>query len=96
MATYTLKGTLKLAAIALSLSSLAACSMFSSKDPRYEPAPLEKYEAGVSAAVRWSVSLSGGPATVLHLMWPIARFTRHRKAVRSSRLTLPVAAPCGP
>src|SRR5690606_37692690 len=34
--------------------------MFSSKDPRYEPAPLGSYEAELSAGVRWSISLSGG------------------------------------
>lgn len=50
----------KMAAVALSVVTLSACSMFSSKDPRFEPAPLAQYEAGVAANVRWSVSIGKG------------------------------------
>src|SRR5690606_41415255 len=46
--------------VALSLLSLGACCMFSSKDPRYEPAELTQYEAQVSAGVRWTASIGGG------------------------------------
>lgn len=48
------------AALALSLLSLGACSMFSGSDPRYEPAELTQYNAEVAAAVRWSASIGGG------------------------------------
>jgi len=44
----------------LSLLSLGACSMFSSSDPRYEPAELTQYDAEVSASVRWSAPLGSG------------------------------------
>lgn len=61
MALYdSVKRVVKQAALLLCLTSLAACSMFSSKDPRYEPAPLSAFEAGVTATVRWSVPLGGG------------------------------------
>lgn len=46
--------------MALGMVSLSACSMFSSKDARYEPAELTQYEAQVAANVRWNTSLSGG------------------------------------
>ena len=45
---------------ALSLLALGACSMFSSPDPRYEPAELTQYEAQVSAQQRWSASIGNG------------------------------------
>lgn len=48
------------AALAVSLLSLGACSMFSSSDPRYEPAELTQYDAEVAAAVRWSASVGNG------------------------------------
>ncbi len=48
------------AALAVSLLSLTACSMFSSSDARYEPAELTQYEAEVAAAVRWSASVGSG------------------------------------
>lgn len=50
----------KFAAAALSLAALSACSMFSSKDPRFMPAPLADYDAKVAANVRWSVSIGKG------------------------------------
>lgn len=50
----------KLAVTTLCVITLSACSMFSSKDPRFEPAPLAEYEAGVAANVRWSVSVGKG------------------------------------
>src|SRR5690625_330746 len=39
---------------------LGACSMFSSKDPRFEPTPLEDYEARMPVAVRWSAPIGSG------------------------------------
>lgn len=51
---------LRSALVALSVISLGACSMFSSKDTRYEPVPLSQYEAQVSAGVRWTASIGGG------------------------------------
>lgn len=51
---------LRNAALALSLLSLGACSMFSSKDARYEPTELTQYDAEVAAAVRWSASIGSG------------------------------------
>lgn len=47
-------------AVALSLLSLGACSMFSSSDPRYEPAELTQYNAEVAAAIRWSAPIGSG------------------------------------
>lgn len=46
--------------LALSIAALAGCSMFSSKNPRYEPAPLTEYTAGVAATVGWSTSIGSG------------------------------------
>lgn len=43
--------------LAISVFALAGCSMFSNKNPRYDPVPLTEYAAGVSASVRWSVSV---------------------------------------
>src|SRR5690625_6678156 len=40
--------------------ALSACSMFSSKDPRFEPAPLAEYEARMPASVRWSAGIGSG------------------------------------
>lgn len=51
---------LGVAAAALSLSLLGACSLFSTKDARFEPAPLADYEAAVATQVRWSVSVGKG------------------------------------
>lgn len=50
----------KLAVAALSLAALSACSMFSAKDPRFMPAPLVEYDAGVATQVRWSTSIGKG------------------------------------
>src|SRR5690606_36648115 len=47
------------AVLALSVLALAGCSMFSSPNPRYEPAPLTEYPAGISAKIAWSVSIGG-------------------------------------
>lgn len=46
--------------LALGLLALAGCSMFSSSDPRYEPADLTQYEAQVAANVRWTASVGSG------------------------------------
>ncbi len=43
--------------LALSVAALAGCSLFSNRNPRYDPAPLTEYAAGVSANVAWSVSI---------------------------------------
>ncbi|NYT85787.1 outer membrane protein assembly factor BamB [Pollutimonas harenae] len=48
------------AVLALSVAALAGCSMFSSPNPRYEPAPLTEYPAGISAHIAWSVSIGSG------------------------------------
>jgi outer membrane protein assembly factor BamB len=40
--------------------ALAGCSLFSSPDPRFAPAPLTTYPAGVSINKIWSVSLGSG------------------------------------
>lgn len=42
------------------IAVLGACSMFSSKDPRFEPTPLEEYDAGLSVATRWTASIGSG------------------------------------
>ncbi|NYT81729.1 outer membrane protein assembly factor BamB [Alcaligenaceae bacterium] len=48
------------AVLAVGMLSLAGCSMFADKNPRYEPAALTEYAAGVSATVAWSVSVGSG------------------------------------
>src|SRR5690554_3956458 len=48
------------AVLAMSVAALAGCSMFSSPNPRYDPAPLTEYAAGISANVAWSVSVGSG------------------------------------
>jgi outer membrane protein assembly factor BamB len=46
--------------LAASVATLAGCAMFSSPDPRFEPAPLTQYAAGVSLRKIWSVSIGSG------------------------------------
>jgi outer membrane protein assembly factor BamB len=46
--------------LALGVAALSGCSMFSSKNPRYEPVALTEYAAGVSASVAWSTSIGNG------------------------------------
>lgn len=53
---HGLKRGLALCALLL----LSACSMFSSKDPRFAPAPLGEYEARMPVAVRWSAPIGSG------------------------------------
>lgn len=53
---HGLKRGLTLCALLL----LSACSMFSSKDPRFAPAPLGEYEARMPVAVRWSAPIGSG------------------------------------
>lgn len=43
--------------LALSVSALAGCSLFSNRNPRYDPSPLTEYTAGISATIVWSVSV---------------------------------------
>lgn len=51
---------LRNALLACALSALAGCSMFSSSDPRYDPAELTQYDAQVAANVRWTSSIGSG------------------------------------
>ena len=46
--------------LGLGMATLAGCSMFSSSNPRFDPAPLTEYAAGVSAAVVWSANIGSG------------------------------------
>lgn len=52
--------SLKLVAAAVGLTVLSACSLFSDKNPRFEPAPLEQLETQNNAKVRWSTSIGKG------------------------------------
>ncbi len=54
------RGVIRSAVLALSLTALAGCSMFSSSDKRYDPAPLTEYPAGVSASIAWTASVGSG------------------------------------
>ncbi len=51
---------LRNALLALSVTALAGCSLFSSDNPRYDPAPLTEYAPGVSASVVWSANIGSG------------------------------------
>ncbi|MCI2808418.1 outer membrane protein assembly factor BamB [Eoetvoesiella caeni] len=44
----------------LGAAVLAGCSMFSSPNPRFDPAPLTEYAPGVSASVSWSANIGSG------------------------------------
>lgn len=46
--------------LALSVTALAGCSLFSSSNPRYDPVPLTEYAPGVSARIAWSVNIGSG------------------------------------
>ncbi|TAL81132.1 MAG: outer membrane protein assembly factor BamB [Candidimonas sp.] len=46
--------------LALSLAALAGCSLFSNRNPRYDPAPLTEYTAGISAHIVWTAALGSG------------------------------------
>ncbi|MVW72217.1 MULTISPECIES: outer membrane protein assembly factor BamB [unclassified Bordetella] len=48
------------AAFAASLMVLGGCSLFSSNDDRYEPAPLTEYAPGLSVRSVWSTSIGSG------------------------------------
>lgn len=52
--------SLKVAVTALSLVVLSACSLFSEKNPRFEPAPLAESEAVLNANIRWSAAIGKG------------------------------------
>src|SRR5690606_24722087 len=56
----TVMRRLRRSVLALSLATLAGCSMFSNHNPRYDPVELTEYPASVSANVLWSVSLGSG------------------------------------
>ena len=43
--------------LALGVAALAGCSLFATKNPRYDPAPLTEYSAGISAHVAWSAAI---------------------------------------
>lgn len=51
---------LRLILVTISVVAMAGCSMFSSKNPRYDPAPLTEYSAGISANVAWSAAIGSG------------------------------------
>lgn len=51
---------LRVVLLAIGAAALAGCSLFSSPDPRFEPAPLTQYTAGVALRQIWSVSLGSG------------------------------------
>lgn len=46
--------------LALSMASLAGCSLFSNRNPRYDPVPLTEYAAGISARVVWTAAVGSG------------------------------------
>ncbi len=52
--------TLRTAVLAIGVTALAGCSMFSTKNPKYDPLPLTEYPAGVSASVAWSAGIGSG------------------------------------
>ncbi|NYT66543.1 outer membrane protein assembly factor BamB [Alcaligenaceae bacterium] len=60
MQTVTARRLLRSSVLALGVLSLTACSMFSSKNERYEPHPLTEYAAGISANVAWTASVGSG------------------------------------
>ncbi|MCB5362940.1 outer membrane protein assembly factor BamB [Pusillimonas sp. CC-YST705] len=47
-------------ALSATVAALAGCSMFSSKDARYEPSPLTEYAPGASVNVIWTASVGRG------------------------------------
>lgn len=52
--------SLRVAVTALGLVALSACSLFSEKNPRFEPAPLAESEAVVNTTIRWSAAIGKG------------------------------------
>jgi outer membrane protein assembly factor BamB len=51
---------LRRSVLALGVATLAGCSLFTNHNPRYDPAELTEYAAGVSANVLWSTSVGSG------------------------------------
>lgn len=51
---------LRSTALAASLLALGGCSIFSSTDERYDPAPLTEYAPGMSVRSVWSTSIGSG------------------------------------
>lgn len=60
MQTAVARRILRHSVLALGIVALAGCSMFSSKDERYQPQPLTEYSAGVPARVMWSAAVGSG------------------------------------
>lgn len=60
MQAVVFRRVLRSGALALSVLMLAGCSMFSSSNPRYEPAELTQYPAAIAARVAWSTSIGSG------------------------------------
>lgn len=60
MTTFHFQRNLCRALLATSLLALAGCSMFSSHDERYDPAPLTEYAPGLSVNSVWSTSIGSG------------------------------------
>src|SRR5690606_30018166 len=46
--------------VAMSVAALVGCSMFANPNPRYDPAALTEYPAGISAKIAWTVSIGSG------------------------------------
>lgn len=46
--------------LAVAVSSLSACGLFSEPDPRFDPAPLAEFSPSLAVSVRWSASIGSG------------------------------------
>lgn len=60
MQTVVFRRVLRSSALIASMLALAGCSMFSSSNPRHDPAPLTEYPAAISAHQVWSVPVGSG------------------------------------
>lgn len=60
MKTVVFRRVLCRSALVASVLVLAGCSMFSSSNPRHDPAELTQYPAAISARLVWSVSVGSG------------------------------------
>ena len=60
MQTFTARRIFRSVLLAFSVAALAGCSVFATKNPRYDPAPLTEYSAGISAHIAWSASIGSG------------------------------------
>ena len=60
MSTSRIRRALRGSVLVLSVAALAGCSMFSNRNPRYDPVPLTEYAAGISAHIAWSTAIGSG------------------------------------